>query len=85
MGSDTGMTTLYEAWVKADSSQRNGLVTEVVKALLNIPEAEAQALCKDPDVPSFHYRLYGIWQSCRCCHTKKGSKSATLLQQSNSV
>ena len=79
------MPTLYEAWVKADSSKQNGLVTDVVRALLNISEAEAQALCKDPDVPSFHYRLYGIWQSCTCCHMNKGYKSTALLHQSNSV
>ena len=85
MGCDTGMTTLYEAWVKADSSQQNGIVTEVTRALVNIPETEAQALSKDPDIPSLHYRLYGVWQSCTCCNINKGYKSTTLLHQSNSV
>ena len=86
--SGAGKTTLFGAWVKADSTEQTMLVTDVVRALLNIPEAQAQDLPKDPDVPSLQYKLCSIWQSCRvCCHRNKSSsiQSKSLFDQSPSV
>ena len=82
-GDNAGRNTLYEAWVKADFTEQNGLVTDIVRALLNIPSRSA-GFVKDPDVPSLHYRLCGAVSGSPAVRDKT-YKARTLVPMSSSV
>lgn len=77
-----GDNTLFQAWTNASRcpAARDSLVMCVVHELLNISEAEAQALPKDPEVPGLQYKLCGMWQSCCTCCCRSGRKSSAHVE-----
>ena len=89
---DAGKSTLFQAWVQGCTSPTRKkalqmITMHVVRELLDMPEAEAQALQKDPQVPSLHYKLCSIWQSCSfcCCSTSKGDPASQIRLVRNPV
>ena len=87
---DACTDSLFHAWVRA-CAERGKLRQELCKALTlrvvtelqNIPEAEAQALEKDPQVPGLNYKICSVWQSCCVCSrwtSKTSSAHVKLLR-----